>query len=160
VRDAKLRSGKIPIHPRRTPSSVGVSRLASDDGLAALAGALDHPDPDVRVRTVLLVGELADDHALGLLQKMMHDPCPAVRAAAVGAGGRAKRTSVVASLIVALGDPDISVRRAALDAVSRFTGRPLAANEEDARIDRRELVALKQWWKDERFTELSRRGEP
>jgi hypothetical protein len=154
TRGGKLRSGKVHL-PKQKPGGLGVSRLAVDDGLGALADALDHPDPEVRARTVMLAGELAHDGAVRLLQRMMHDPSPVVRVAAVDAARRTMRTDVVVSLIVALRDPDPNVRRAAAHAVSRITGRHVSPNETDATIDIREIMALKQWWKEARFSELA-----
>jgi HEAT repeat protein len=153
-----LRSGTVPLQ-RHVPTNLEASHLADDDRLSALASALEHPDPELRARAVVVMAEFADNRAGRLLKVMIHDRCPAVRAVAVGAAGRTTDTDLVPSLIVALGDPDADVRRAAAEAVSRLTGQTVAPSVTDASIDREELERLKRWWKDKRFTDLARHGE-
>ena len=153
-----LRSGTVSL-PTQVPTRLKASHLADDDRLTALAGALEHPDPELRARAVVVMAEFADKHAGHLLKVMIHDRSPAVRAVAVGAAGRTTDMELAASLIVALADPDADVRWAAAEAVSRVTGQTVVPSGTDASIDRDELERLKRWWKDKRLTDLARHRE-
>jgi HEAT repeat protein len=158
---AFLRSGSLQAG-RHPPSNLRADHLAGDPAVAALEGALDHPDPEVRARAIVVIAEFADDRAARLLRARIHDASPIVRAAAAGAAARTKRLDVVATLIVARRDPDPAVRRAAAAAVSQATGRPIAASEHDAAIDAALVDELKAWWKQRRLAELteSAQGDP
>jgi HEAT repeat protein len=153
-RKAVLRAGRISL-PRKTNTNHVTSHLASDEGQMALAGALDHPDPEVRARAVAVVGQFSDGRAGHLLKTMIHDPSPAVRSVAISAVGTTPSMGLLASLIVALGDPDVHVRRAAAGALSRATGRTVAPSGTDAMMDGEQVEALKRWWKDKRFSDLA-----
>jgi HEAT repeat protein len=153
-----LRSGRLS-RPTQNPTRRDGGHLAADDGLTALAGALQHPDPDVRARAVLVVAEFGDDRAARMLQSMIHDRSPAVRSIAVSAAARTKNMDVVLSLIVALEDPALEVRRAAAEALSSVTGRSIETSDVDgavATVASEEVEDLKRWWKDKRFRDLSK----
>jgi HEAT repeat protein len=145
-----LRSGTVPLERGRVPRG-DVSRLAADDGLRALAGALEHPDPEMRLRAAAVLSEFGDERALRLLRAMTHDRSPDVRTVAVRALGHAPNTEALASLIVALDDPAPSVRRVAAEAVSRALGRSVTPDG----IDAGEREALRRWWKDRRLADLA-----
>jgi HEAT repeat protein len=106
----------------------------------------------------MLVAALSSEHAVGLLKTMIHDPAPSVRVAAISAIGRAASMDMALSLIVALGDPDPEVRRAAAEAVSRATGQNVPSMR--AGPDHDEIKRLKEWWKEQRYTEVARGYEP
>jgi HEAT repeat protein len=155
-----LRSGRLS-RPRQNPARRDSTHLAVDDGLTALAGALEHPDPEVRARAVLVVAEFGDDRAARMLQSMIHDRSATVRSVAVSAAARTRSMDVVLSLIVALEDPVAEVRRAAAEALSRLTGRCIETSDVDAMVAtvaREDVEDLKRWWKDKRFRDLS--GSP
>jgi HEAT repeat protein len=156
MKKARLRPGKIELRGK-TPVRPAAD-LAADRGLAILANALEHPDPDVRARAITVVSTFSDGRTKRLLRAMMLDPSPAVRCAAIVAIGRTDSLDVVASLVVALGDPDAGVRRAAAEAVSRATGWTIGPRGTDARIDADQIDKLKRWWKQQRRAELEARG--
>lgn len=150
----RLRPGTVSLD-RRTGARRDVSRLAADDGLTALAAALDHADPEMRLRAVAVLSEFGDERAGRLLRAMVHDPSPNVRAVAVRGLGQSTSLEALASLIVALDDPDASVRRAAAEALSRSSGQSVVPSEADGTIDPAQRDALRRWWKDRRFADLA-----
>jgi HEAT repeat protein len=109
---------------------------------------------------VAVLSELADVRATEVLKTMLLDPSAIVRCAAVRSAARVRTTDVLASLIVALTDPDAEVRAAAVDAVSDITGRRLTQKGPGGVVDPREIEDLKRWWRERRFAELVRSGEP
>jgi hypothetical protein len=128
--------------------------------MAAVARALDNPDPALRAGAVAVLGELADARAREVLKTMLLDPSAMVRCMAIRSAARVGTTDVLASLIVALSDPDAEVRAAAVDGVSGMTGRRLSCEGPGGRVDPRELEDLKRWWREQRFAELVRCVEP
>ena len=156
---ARLVSGAVA--KRAGLASEGDStRLAADRGLAALARALDNPDPAMRARAVAVLGELSDVRAREVLKTMLLDPSAMVRCAAVRSAARVGTTEVVASLIVALTDPDAEVRAAAAEGLSAMTGRGLSCAGPERTVDPGELEDLKRWWREKRFAELVGSVEP
>jgi HEAT repeat protein len=155
-----LRSGTVSVE-RPSPSQTHqhASRLADDDGLTALASALEHPDAERRARAVAIVTELADKRVGRLLKVMIHDRSAAVRAVAASAAGRTMDMDLVPALIVALGDPDIDVRRTAAEAVSRVTRQAVVPSATNGTVSAEEVLRLKRWWKDQRVQDLTRYGE-
>jgi hypothetical protein len=128
--------------------------------MAALARALDHPDPALRARAVAVLGELADARARDVLKTMLLDPSAEVRRAAARSAARVATTDVVASLIVALTDPDAEVRAAAAEAVGRISGRPLSCAGPGGVVDERDIEDVKRWWRNRRLAELVRCVQP
>jgi HEAT repeats len=154
ARDAALRVGAI----EDEPAEVGLDavRLAADEGLAALAKALENGDPAVRARALSVIVELSEQRATRLLKAMMFDPDASVRRAAAVAAPRVEGLGVVASLIVALRDPDGDVRRAAAAAITRMTDQNIELAPSDASISDERHAELRAWWKEQRIAELTR----
>lgn len=151
-----LRAGNIGSRAH-TPIDLEAARLAADEGLSALAAALDHSDPAVRARAIELVSELTDESAKSLLKAAIHDPSPLVRGAAAISAGRTGSTDVVGSLLVALTDPDPGVRAAAAQAIAAITGRTVVPEGSDPALHAEAIEVFKRWWRQERVAELSRR---
>jgi hypothetical protein len=63
-------------------------------------------------------------------------------------------------LIVALDDPAAEVRTAAAEALTQASGLTVSPSPTDGRIDRAELDALKQWWRETRIADLASRAAP
>lgn len=152
---AELRAGAVDAG-RPGPTDQDATRLAANEGIAALARALDHPDPALRARAVAVICELADTRAREVLKTMILDLCPEVRCAAARSAARVGTTDVVASLIVALTDPDEAVRAAAAEGLSSVTGRRLCTVGPAGVVDAQEIEALKRWWRERRFAEVLR----
>ncbi len=156
---ASTERAAAPVIERDLPAAAlneRAARVASDEGQPALASALSDPDPAVRRLALRTVGELSDERATRVLTEVLHDPDPSVRCAAAAAASRSRASGVVFSLILALDDPDPDVRAASLLAIEEITGEAIEAGAIEDKARRRELVdALKQWWKERRFTELA-----
>ena len=138
----------------RAESGQDSSGLAANGGLAALARALDAPDPALRARAVAVLCELGERRASEVLKTMLLDSSAMVRCAAIRSATRVRTTDVLASLIVALSDPDPEVRAASVDAVSAITGRRLSIPAPGGGVDPGEIEELKRWWREKRLAEL------
>lgn len=157
---AVLRDGAVALDEQAPTGRHAEPERGASRGLTALASALEHEEPEVRARAVMLICELSEGRVADLVQKMIHDPSAEVRRAVARAAARAGTTDVVSSLIVALGDPAADVRAAAAEAASLVTGCPVTLSGAGGRVPAEQLDELKRWWKDKRAAELLRRLAP
>ena len=140
---------------RERAVNLDAARVASSEGLQALARTLADPDPGVRILALEVICEFSEDRAARLLTGVLHDPEPSVRAAAAAAAGRLGASTVVFSLILALEDLDIEVREVSARALTQITGKKVElADAGDPVAIARQVADLKRWWKDERLSEL------
>jgi len=133
--------------------------MAADQGLNALAKALNHPDPNVRTKALEVISELSEERASGLISGMLHDPSAQTRRAAVHAARRLGAQGAVFSLILALDDPDLGVRMLAKESIEELTDQPVDITFEESDAERQLRIAeLKEWWKGQRLDQLATGG--
>jgi HEAT repeat protein len=122
-----------------------------------LAQTLVSPDPAVRMAALRSLVEAPSPQSGRLLAVALVDPDANVRRTAAEVAGKLKAEEAVFCLILALDDASAEVRQAAEQAIAAVTGREVAGgtspDERRARVSE-----LKQWWKDQRYGQLSRGG--
>lgn len=131
---------------------------SANQGLNALARALADPDPALRSQALEVICQFSAERAVRLLIGVLHDPDPKVRAAAAETAGRLGASGAVLSLIFALDDSDIEVRLAAAGAIEQITDMPVNVENDEPAVRERKIQELKDWWRDQRFSELTTRA--
>jgi HEAT repeat protein len=153
ARRSKRRSGEV------RSDAFAAARVASTEGLIAMARTLSDPDPHVRMRALEVVCEFSNERAERFLIGMLHDPDPTVRRASAAAAARVGAPGVVFSLIHAFEDPIEDVRAAAVDAFVAITGLQVELGALDDPLRRRkETQRLILWWKARRVAQIAAAG--
>ncbi len=121
-----------------------------------LVEALSDPDPGVRRLALDNVKNIGLESAAAIIVDALHDPESSVRCAAATAAAELGASTAVFSLILSLDDPALEVRRTAKLAIEKITNRRIDFDPSSGSSARRKnIVSLKKWWKDERFTSLA-----
>ncbi len=122
-----------------------------------LLEAMVDPDPGVRRFALTSIGEHAGEDITLLILDALNDPEPSVRCAAAAATAKANISSAVFSLILLLADSAPEVVQEAMAAIERITGRKVDFDPKaPAKTRQKKIEKLKNWWKKERFSRLSR----
>jgi hypothetical protein len=153
-------------------SLLGPERFGASEALAGLADlaspsageeiptelieAVTDPDPGVRRLALSTIRDIGSESSASLIVDALHDPDSSVRCAAAAAAAETGATAAVFSLILSLDDPALEVRRTAKLAIEKITGREIDFDpSKDSPARTKKIVALKKWWKEERFTSLA-----
>lgn len=79
--------------PMRLYAAWTLGRLGDQSGLALVADALKHPDPNLRAHAVWTLGEIGGNDAVALLKDALYDEATAVKIHAVWALDQIARSS-------------------------------------------------------------------
>jgi len=134
------------------PGSERPSAAISPD----LIEALTDPDPGVRRLAIGGIVDSGGEQTNFLLVEALNDPEASVRCAAAAAAAQVGATSAVFSLLLSLDDSALEVRQEVKHAVEKITGTRIDFDPEQKQVQRRKKIEkLKNWWKEERFSELA-----
>ncbi|MBF0469572.1 MAG: HEAT repeat domain-containing protein [Desulfamplus sp.] len=134
----------------------GLFKLADDDvSMPLLVEALRDDHPEVRRTALTFIGWKDPEDAVPAVFQCLIDEEPRVRKAAVSALANLKDDSSVLPLIKVLGDKELEIREKALEAIRAITGENI---EFDVNASGKKLshavLELKQWWQDERMSQI------
>lgn len=107
---------------QRREAARQMASYPSADVAEALLGALEDPDPQVRLQAAAAVGQVGVPGAVPILTDWLNDAEPAVRSSAAHALGRIGDPRSGEALARLLADSRAGVRRAAVDALARIGG--------------------------------------
>jgi len=130
----------------RDDASAALVELGQKGPINDLAKALDHKDPNLRVKVVLILAETKQPWVIPALNTALHDDDPEVRAnAAYGLGNFQSNQTVVDPLVTCLVDKDMRVRRAGISTLAALQAReavqPLCALLKSSDLEMRQEAA-------------------
>lgn len=116
-----------------------------------LEGYLDHPDPDIRFRTLLCLKSMHEPAAVRAIATRLHDPDMIVRVNAIDAMAEMRHTEAVPGIIEGLSAEEPSVRRVSHRSLEQISGERFEYDEYAGREEQERVIARWQaWWDEER----------